>query len=91
MKYTLLVLAFLAFNASADCTFTNEQVDLSQFDLNEDGVIDLLDLESFRSVFGTSGEFGDFNGDGVVNLPDYSLFREAFGTTEAYTVHVRCK
>ena len=54
MKYTLLVLAFLAFNASADCTFTNEQVDLSQFDLNEDGVVNLPDYSLFREAFGTT-------------------------------------
>lgn len=53
-------------------------------DLNGDGVVDIADLSTLLSNFGTlSGatpEQGDLNGDGAVDLGDLTLMLSAFGT-----------
>ena len=53
-------------------------------DLDNNGIVNLADFQSFRGVFGQSplsqlGEDADFNGDGNVNLGDYGKFRTLFG------------
>jgi hypothetical protein len=47
-------------------------------DANQDGKVDLEDLNLVRSNFGESGE-GDVNGDGVVDLSDLNEVRNAIG------------
>ena len=50
-------------------------------DVNQDGVVNLLDVEPFVSLLG-SGQFqaeGDINGDGAVNLLDVGLFVTILG------------
>jgi hypothetical protein len=47
-------------------------------DLDQDGLINLIDLGLFRSRFLTSDPHADFDGDGVVNLIDLRIFRELF-------------
>ncbi len=58
-------------------------------DLDQDGIVNLIDFTTFASCFGLTGpEIGcdesvfscaDLNGDNVVNLTDFSLFSTAFG------------
>lgn len=54
-------------------------------DLNSDGVVDLADLTTLLSNYGTVGgatpEQGDLNGDQNVDLSDLTLLLSAFGTT----------
>ena len=47
-------------------------------DLNNDGVINVVDLGLLRSVFFTANADADLNGDGVVNVVDLGLLRAAF-------------
>ncbi|MFK8014114.1 MAG: thrombospondin type 3 repeat-containing protein [Gammaproteobacteria bacterium] len=47
-------------------------------DLNNDGVINVVDLGLLRSVFFTADADADLNGDGVVNVVDLGLLRAAF-------------
>jgi hypothetical protein len=59
-------------------------------DLNNDGLVNLLDLAGFRSRFLTTDPLADFDGSGLVNLPDLARLRALFlkppgpsGITEA--------
>ena len=49
-------------------------------DLNNDGIVNVLDLNQFRTMFGSSDPHADFNGDGVVNVLDLNLLRNLFGS-----------
>lgn len=59
-------------------------------DANEDGVVDLLDLDILGTNFGvTSGAVwgqGDFNGDGGVDLLDLDILGANFGSTASAAV-----
>lgn len=95
MKNTLIVATALALAlttplAHAWCTAVPLETDFSEYDLTNDGVVDLDDFSVFRDVFGSAGEIGDFNGDGIVGLQDFSLLRNAFGVHEVTTI-VRCR
>ncbi len=48
-------------------------------DENEDGVVDLNDLNAVRNNFGAAGPVGDENEDGVVDLNDLNNVRNNFG------------
>ena len=51
-------------------------------DINNDGVVNIIDLTLVASNFGKSGQnSADVNGDGVVNIIDLTLVAGAFGTT----------
>lgn len=52
-------------------------------DTNDDGVVDLADLNNVRNHFGESGEnvLGDADGNGVVDLADLNAVRNNFGAT----------
>jgi CubicO group peptidase (beta-lactamase class C family) len=52
-------------------------------DTNDDGVVDLTDLNNVRNNFGATGEgvLGDTNGDGIVDLTDLNNVRNNFGAT----------
>ena len=51
-------------------------------DVNEDGVVNIIDLTLVASNFGESGEnSADVNSDGVVNIIDLTLVAGAFGNT----------
>ena len=53
-------------------------------DVNNDGVVNILDLVLAGSNFGKTGEnSADVNGDGVVNIVDLVLVAGAFGNTAA--------
>jgi hypothetical protein len=54
-------------------------------DTNNDGVVDLTDLNNVLNNFGTSasGNPGDDNGDGVVDLTDLNNVLNNFGSTHA--------
>jgi hypothetical protein len=58
----------------------------SPYDLNDDGVIDVLDLDIVVLAFGSKpgaqnwNPRADVNGDGVVDIRDYLLVREHFGS-----------
>lgn len=54
--------------------------DLCDFDVNNDGFVNFLDLSLFRSAFGTNEPLYDFNSDGRVNFGDLELLQERFGT-----------
>ncbi|MFK7886510.1 MAG: M4 family metallopeptidase [Gammaproteobacteria bacterium] len=47
-------------------------------DLNNDGIINVVDLGLLRAVFFTSDQDADFNGDGVVNVVDLGIMRASF-------------
>lgn len=51
-------------------------------DINQDGIVNLLDFSALVSKFGQSGTGigrSDINGDGIVNLQDFSLLVSKFG------------
>ena len=51
-------------------------------DINQDGVVNIIDLTLVASNFGATGEnTADVNGDGVVNIIDLTLVAAAFGNT----------
>ncbi|MEO1574512.1 MAG: thrombospondin type 3 repeat-containing protein, partial [Pseudomonadota bacterium] len=47
-------------------------------DLNNDGIINVVDLGRLRAVFFTGDPDADFNGDGVVNVVDLGIMRAGF-------------
>ncbi len=47
-------------------------------DLNNDGIVNVVDLGILRSVFFTGDPDADFNGDGVVNVVDLGIMRGRF-------------
>ena len=50
------------------------------WDVNKDGVINILDLTLVASHFGETGDIdADVNGDGVVNILDLTLVASHFG------------
>ena len=53
-------------------------------DVNEDGVVNIIDLTLVASNFGKQGQnAADVNADGVVNIIDLTLVAAAFGNTAA--------
>jgi outer membrane protein assembly factor BamB len=48
-------------------------------DVNDDGLINLADLNIVLANFGTMGEIGDATGDGLVNLADLNTVLANFG------------
>jgi PEP-CTERM motif len=51
-------------------------------DTNNDGVVDLRDLNDVKDYFGTDGSLGgDADANGVVNLTDLNLVKNNFGNT----------
>ena len=51
-------------------------------DVNQDGVVNIIDLTLVTSNFGKTGQnSADVNGDGVVNIIDLTLVASAFGNT----------
>ena len=51
-------------------------------DVNDDGVVNIVDLTLVASNFGATGtNAADVNGDGVVNIVDLTLVAAAFGNT----------
>ena len=51
-------------------------------DVNQDGVVNIIDLTLVASNFGKTGQnAADVNGDGVVNIIDLTLVAAAFGNT----------
>ncbi|MFK7886789.1 MAG: thrombospondin type 3 repeat-containing protein [Gammaproteobacteria bacterium] len=51
---------------------------LCDADLNNDGVINVLDLGILRSAFFSTNADADFNGDGTVNVLDLGILRSTF-------------
>ncbi|MFK7886800.1 MAG: endo alpha-1,4 polygalactosaminidase [Gammaproteobacteria bacterium] len=51
---------------------------LCDADLNNDGVINVIDLGLFRDVFFSADPDADFDGDGVVNVIDLGILRASF-------------
>ena len=47
-------------------------------DLNNDGIVNLVDFVVFRNAYLTADADADFNGDGIVNLVDFVTFRNAY-------------
>ncbi len=48
-------------------------------DLSNDGITNVLDLNLFRSLFGSSKTVADFNTDGHINVLDLNILRQSFG------------
>ena len=56
-------------------------------DVNDDGIVNIVDLTLVASNFGETGaNAADVNGDGVVNIVDLTLVAAAFGNTAAAPV-----
>ncbi|MEO1574431.1 MAG: hypothetical protein AAFU65_05670, partial [Pseudomonadota bacterium] len=47
-------------------------------DLNNDGIVNVIDLGILRTVFFSNDPDADFNGDGVVNFVDLGIMRSRF-------------
>ena len=57
---------------------------LVQGDVNQDGIVNIIDLTLVASSFGETGvNVADVNGDGVVNIVDLTLVAGAFGGNAA--------
>ncbi len=56
-------------------------LEYSQYDINQDGSVNILDLILVANAFGAYDEKADVNADGVVNILDLTLVASAFGTT----------
>ncbi|MYF99111.1 hypothetical protein F4212_08235 [Candidatus Poribacteria bacterium] len=58
------------------------------WDLNADGIINILDLVAVANQFGESGDnlSGDVNMDGIVNILDLVAVANYFGKTQAEIV-----
>ena len=53
-------------------------------DVNQDGVVNIIDLTLVASKFGETGtNVADVNGDGIVNIIDLTLVAAAFGSNAA--------
>jgi hypothetical protein len=50
-------------------------------DINNNGVVEVMDFMIFRSLWGSTDEVVDFNADGAVNQHDYSILRNLWGTS----------
>ena len=50
-------------------------------DLNDDGEVNLVDLNILLSSFGGSGNCGDINGDGETDLADLNTLLADFGAS----------
>ena len=61
-----------------------EDVDVEKIDVNDDGIVNIIDLTLVASNFGKQGENdADVNDDGIVNIVDLTLVAAAFGNTAA--------
>ena len=64
--------------------FAGEAPRRSSEDVNDDGVVNILDLVLIASSFGQTGETAaDINGDGVINIQDLVLVAAALGNVAA--------
>jgi len=72
---------------SAEVT-TTTTIESVPWDLNDDGIINILDLVAVANQFGESGDnlSGDVNMDGIVNILDLVAVANNFGKTQAEIV-----
>ncbi len=47
-------------------------------DLNNDGIVNIIDLGLFRLVYFTNDPVADFNSDGIVNVEDLGTLKSYF-------------
>ena len=52
-----------------------------QGDINEDGVVNILDFTLLSNAFGTNDTTADINSDGIVNVLDFTILSNNFGKT----------
>ena len=65
-----------------EITPTSSESERIAEDVNQDGVVNIIDLTLVTSNFGETGQNdADVNGDGVVNIIDLTLVAAAFGNT----------
>ena len=80
---------YLTDNAGGSSTPEIENAEITEpshlpEDVNEDGVVNILDLTLVASNFGKTGEnVADVNDDGIVNILDLALVAAAFRNTAA--------
>jgi hypothetical protein len=81
--HTLMAKAYDAAGNTADSTAVLVTVKNWAEDVNQDGIVNILDFSMFASKFGQTSGAGrsDINGDGTVNLLDFSLLAAKFGDT----------
>lgn len=67
--------------------YENEVEPLPRLDVNEDGVMNILDLVFVASQFGQTGtsNHGDTNEDGIVNVQDLVLVANGIGDASVST------
>ena len=53
-----------------------------QSDLNNDGEVNVFDLEYIGKKWGSDDEIADINGDGIVNVLDLSIMSKEWGRVE---------
>jgi len=74
---------YISLEAFADGDFDNLRIATPLVgDTNDDGLVNVDDLNNVRNTFGGSGA-GDTNGDGVVNVDDLNNVRNTFGASVA--------
>ena len=59
----------------------DSEPEYSQYDINQDGSVNIQDLVLVAQAFGAYDEKADVNGDSVVDILDLTLVASAFGTT----------
>lgn len=77
--------AYIGFTSATGAAWANHDIidwaygGFCAGDVNEDGFVDLADLNIVLANFGTDNLDGDANGDGLTNLADLNIVLAAFG------------
>lgn len=77
--------AYIGFTSATGAAWANHDIvdwaygGLCAGDLNDDGAVDLTDLNIILGLFGTNDITGDANGDGLTDLADLNIVLSGFG------------
>lgn len=77
--------AYIGFTSATGAAWANHDIidwaygGFCAGDVNDDGFVDLVDLNIILANFGTDNIAGDANGDGFTNLADLNIVLAAFG------------